>query len=114
MVDPIRGKDDEMLDSLFQAYRRACPTPDASANFMPELWQKIDARQKFTFSLRRMANAFAAAAVALTLALGVYMSIPRTQTTAPLSYIEVLAESRPLDTPDFVTPVHLDLGDHGR
>jgi ABC-type nitrate/sulfonate/bicarbonate transport system permease component len=115
MMDPIRGKDDEMLDALFQAYRRACPTPEPSANFMPTLWQRIESRQTFTFSLRRMANAFVTAALAMSIALGVYMMvIPRTQTTTAMSYIEVLAESRPLDTPDFVTPVNLDLADHGR
>ena len=114
MVDPIRSKDDEMLDALFEAYRGACPTPDASANFMPNLWQRIEARQKFTFSFRRMANAFAATAVALSFALGVYMAIPRTPASVPMSYIEALAESRPLDTPDFVNPVKLELADRGR
>ena len=115
MVDPIRGKDDERLDALFQAYRRACPTPEPSANFMPKLWQRIESRQRFTFSFRRMANAFVTAALAMSIALGAYMmTMPRTTTNAALSYIEVLAESRPLDTPDFVTPVDLDLADPGR
>jgi hypothetical protein len=114
-LDPIRGSDDEKLDALFQAYRRACPTPEPSANFMPNLWQKIESRQTFTFNLRRMANAFVTAAVAMSIALGVYMmAVPRTPSTTSMSYIEVLAESHPLDTPDFVNPVNLDLGDHGR
>lgn len=114
-VDPIRGKDDERLDALFQAYRRACPTPEPSANFMPNLWQRIESRQTFVFSLRRMANGFVTAALALSVALGVYMiAIPRTPANVPMSYLEALAESHPLDTPDFVTPVSLDLADHGR
>lgn len=114
MMDPIRGKDDERLDALFEAYRRACPTPEPSANFMPNLWQRIESRQTVTFTFRRMANAFVTAAVALSIALGVYMAIPRSQANVPTSYLEVLAESRPVDTPDFVAPVHLDLADHGR
>jgi len=114
MVDPIRGKEDEKLDALFQAYRQACPTPEPSANFMPELWQRIESRQTVTFTFRRMANAFVTAAVAMSIALGVYMAIPRNQAVAPMSYIEVLAESRPLDTPDFVAPVSLDLADQSR
>lgn len=114
-VDPIRGREDERLDALFEAYRRACPTPEPSVNFMPNLWQRIESRQTFTFSLRRMANGFVTAAVALSIALGVYMmSIPRSPASAPMSYIEALAESRPLDTPDFVTPVSLDLAEQGR
>lgn len=114
MVDPMRGNDDERLDALFQAYRRACPTPEPSANFMPNLWRRIEARQTFTFSFRRMANAFVTAAVAMTMALVAYMAVHRPPSTAPLSYLEVLAESRPLDTPEFVSPVNLDLGEHRR
>lgn len=116
MVDPIRGNDDERLDALFAAYRRACPTPEPSANFMPNLWQKIDARQAYTFSFRRMANAFVTAAVALSIALGcVYMVIPQhNAANSPESYLEVLAESKPIDTPDFVTPVSLDLSESQR
>ena len=64
------------LDALFRAYRDACPTPEASANFMPNLWQRIESRQSFTFSFQRMANALVTAAVALSIVLGVYMSMP--------------------------------------
>ncbi|MEI9976759.1 MAG: hypothetical protein WDO73_34700 [Ignavibacteriota bacterium] len=73
----MRGNEDEKLDALFRAYRDACPDPEASANFMPTLWARIDARQTFLFSFRRMARAFATAAVALSIALGVYLSVPR-------------------------------------
>ena len=114
MVDPIRGKEDEKLDALFRAYREACPTPEPSTNFMPELWQRIEARQTVSFTFRRMANLFVTAALAMSIALGAYMAIPRSQTSASMSYIEVLAASRPLDTPDFVSPVSLDLSDRGR
>ena len=31
---------------------------------MPNLWQRIESRQRFTFSFRRMANALMTAAVA--------------------------------------------------
>ena len=114
MVDSRHGNDDEMLDALLRAYREACPTPEASANFMPNLWQRIESRQRFTFSFQRMATGFVATAVALSLALGVYMAVPRTPATVPMSYIEVLAESHPVETPDFVTPVQLDLSEQGR
>ena len=110
-MNPMRG-DEERLDALFAAYRQACPTPEAGVNFMPELWRRIEANQSFTFSFRRMANALATAAVALSIALGVYMSIPRSNYYSQ-SYIEALADARPLDTPDIVGPVRLDL-DPGR
>ena len=104
----MRGNHEEKLDALFRAFA-ACPTPEPSANFMPTLWQKIESRQTFTFSFRRMANVFVTAAVALSIALGVYTYLPHNTPSYPQSYIEALAEANPLDTPDTVGPVHLDL-----
>ena len=101
----MRGNEDEKLNALFQAYRDACPDPEASVNFMPSLWARIDSRQTFLFSFRRMANAFVTAAVALSIALGVYMSIPRSNPgTFPETYVEALADANPLDNPDIVSP----------
>jgi len=113
-MDSMRGNNEERLDALFRAYHAACPIPEASANFMPELWRKIESRQTVTFSFRRMANAFVTAALALTVALGVYMSVPHSNPYTPQSYIEVLAEANPLDTPDLGDPVHIDRVDPGR
>ncbi len=109
-MNSVHGNDEERLDALFRAYRDACPTPEASANFMPNLWRQIESRQSFTFSFRRMANAFVTAAVALSIALGVYMSLPRSNPNYySQTYIEALAEANSLDTPDIVGPVRLDL-----
>ena len=106
----MRGNEDEKLDALFRAYRDACPDPEASANFMPTPWARIDSRQTFLFSFRRMANAFVTAAVALSIALGVYMSIPRSNPNANSeTYIEALAAANPIETPDIVGPVRIDL-----
>jgi hypothetical protein len=109
-MNAMRGNDDERLDALFRAYRDACPTPEASANFMPALWGRIEAKQRLTFSFRHMANGFVTAAVALTIALGVYMYVPHASaTTSGETYIEALAEANPLETPDIVGPVKLEL-----
>jgi hypothetical protein len=113
-MNPMRGSNDEKLDGLFRAYRAACPDRDSSANFMPELWKRIESRQTFTFSFRRMASAFVTAALALTIAMGIYMAIPHANPNMPQSYLEALAEARPLDAPDYVAPAHLDLTDSGR
>jgi hypothetical protein len=101
---PMRGNEDEKLDALFRAYRDACPDPEASVNFMPTLWARIDSRQTFLFSFRRMANAFVTAAVALSIALGVYMSVPRSTPGSPETYVEALADANPLDNPDVISP----------
>jgi hypothetical protein len=113
-MSPLDGNNEERLDALFRAYREACPDRDPSPNFMPNLWQRIEARQSFTFSLRRMAGGFVTAALALSLALGVYMAIPHSQSYTPQSYIEALADNQPLDTPDIVGTVSMDLSEAGK
>jgi hypothetical protein len=105
----MRGNEDERLDALFRAYREACPDPEASANFMPNLWTRIESRRRFQFSLGRMVSGFVTAAAALTLALGVYMSMPHsTQPQNPQSYLEALADANAnsIDTPEIIG--HLD------
>jgi hypothetical protein len=114
-MDLNRGRDEQGLDRLFQAYAKACGAPEPGANFMPELWQRIESRQSFTFSFRRMANALATAALALSVALGVYMAIPHNNLNYnSQSYIEALAEANPVDAPEIVGPVRLDPGDLGK
>jgi hypothetical protein len=112
-MDPIRSSEDQQLDALLRAYAAACPTPEAGANFMPRLWERIESRQKVTFSFRRMANALATAALALSIALGVYMSVPRSNPNYQ-SYLEALAEANTLDAPDSIGPVGLDASEPWR
>ena len=108
-MDSMRGGE-EQLDALFRAYHQACGSPEASPNFMPNLWARIESRQSVTFSFRRMANAFATAAVALSLALGVYMAIPSSnQSFYSQTYVETLAEANTPDARDFVNPVSLEI-----
>jgi len=105
---------DEPLDRLFQAYREACPTPEPQADFMPRLWQKIEARRTFTFSFRRMANALVAAAMTASIALGIYMALPHggpPNASYGASYVEALADANAIDTPEIVAPVRLDLSE---
>jgi hypothetical protein len=110
-MQPTYGSsDDERLDVLFREFAEACPEREPSANFMPNLWQQIEARQTYTFSFRRMANTLVTAAVALSLILGIYEAMPRTSAYTGQSYIEALADANALDAPDIVGPVHLDPG----
>jgi hypothetical protein len=39
--------DDGRLDDLFLRYRESCPDMEPGANFMPDLWRKIEARRGF-------------------------------------------------------------------
>jgi hypothetical protein len=110
---PTRGGDDK-LDSLLRAYRAACPDREPSANFMPGLWRRIEARQSNTFSFERMVRGFVTAAAAVTIAIGVYVSLPRATPATGVSYLEALADANTLDTPEIVGPVRLDWNEPGR
>ena len=108
-MNSMHGSDDQKLDALFRAYDDACGAPDASVNFMPNLWARIESRQRFTFSFRRMANALTTAAMALSLALGIYMAIPGSSSVDyNQTYVEALAESNMPDT-DLVNPANFDV-----
>src|SRR5262249_8114040 len=112
-MDPMRGRDEEQLDAIFEVYRRACPVPDASANFMPNLWSRIEARQRTTFSFRRMAQAFVTAAVALSIALVVSMAMPHPNLSS-YSYVEALDEANASDASDLVVPARFEAPESGR
>ena len=113
-MNQSHGSLDDQLDALFRAYREACPAPDPQPDFMPKLWRRIEARQTFAFSFRRMANALVTAAMAASVALGVYMALPHGVASNPSyysSYVEVLANANTIETPEIVAPVRLDLSE---
>lgn len=97
-----RGDENAELDALFQAYRAACPDPDASANFMPELWRRIEERQRSVFFMGRWARALVTAAAVLSLAMAGYLYIPhgRSSVFSVESYVEALAAGHAQDAPD--------------
>jgi hypothetical protein len=101
------------LDELFAAYREACPAPEPSANFMPELWQKIEARRSVSYSFSRLTQVFLTAAVAICLLLAILQATATTNNTSPFyakSYVEALEEFNAAESPVY-TPVSLyDLG----
>jgi hypothetical protein len=65
---------DRRLDELFRAYREACPDVEASVNFTPDLWAKIEARQVSTNWFGRMAKALVMAGLAASVLLGLLVS----------------------------------------
>jgi len=102
------GDGGDKLDSLWRTYRAACPDCEPSANFMPDLWRRIEARRNFAFSMQRMVRGFVTVAAAVTIAIGVYVSLPRPAPALEANYLEALAEANALDTPDNIGPVRLD------
>ena len=85
----------ESLDRLWEAYRQATPEPEASVNFMPLMWARIEAARpiSWTMPLLRLASRFVPVAAALTLAMSAYLWMPRPNagaSSAP-AYVDVLA-----------------------
>jgi hypothetical protein len=101
-----RGDGNTELNSLFQAYRAACPDMEPSANFMPEIWRRIEDRQRSMFFLGRWARAFVTAAAVLSLGMAAYLYIPKGQNTiiSVASYVEAIAAGHAVDSAEFIDP----------
>ncbi len=86
----------DKLDSLWAEYREACPDPEPDPNFLPRLWQKIEARRASASPLlfRRWAEAFALAALAFSLVVTTFL-LPRyhRRPVYQSTYVDVLADS---------------------
>lgn len=90
---------DARLNAMFAEYRMACPDPEPSADFMPGVWKRIEARRVVTVSVfRHWAQACVMATVALTLLIGAVL-IPRLQAdpAANASYVEALMSEHSSD-----------------
>lgn len=82
------------LDSLFASYRSAVDVPEASPDFMPVLWSRIEQRQRVTYGFRRMASGFVTAAAAICLVISFVLYNPSQSVTGTTAtYVEVLADS---------------------
>ena len=88
------------LDHLFEQYRTAVPDPEATANFMPELWRKIEARQFFLVRVKKLTQAFVVAAAAICLLLGIVLQVPAGAEKPRVvsgNYVDVLANANPTE-----------------
>jgi hypothetical protein len=87
------------LDQMFQQYRASLPDPEASSNFMPELWRKIEARQFFLVRVKKLTRLFVAAAAAICLLLGIILQAPVSTDVQGVrgNYVDVLADANPTE-----------------
>jgi hypothetical protein len=88
------------LDHLFAGYRAAMADPEASVNFMPELWRKIEARQFFLVRMKKLTQVFVAAAAAICLLLGILLQVPVTDRQLVRgngNYVDELADAYPAE-----------------
>ena len=102
---------DTELSDLLQQYRRACEAPDASPNFMPVLWEKIEARQSERTFFGRSSKVLVTCALAASLIMGIYVAFPGNHAAHPFytaSYVEVLAVDEALQSAEYSEPVHAE------
>ena len=95
-------EDDSRLDELFRSYRVSCPDVEPSAQFMPGLWQKIEARRGVWFIFQRFARTAMTACAALCLLLLVlnFVSNPQSHLSAA-TYAEALLADHSADDTDY-------------
>ncbi len=88
-----QGGVNDKLDAVFAQYREACPDREASASFMPQLWEQIEARRSAVASswFRLWAQVWLVATVTLAIVMGGIL-IPRLENppAVPASYVDVL------------------------
>src|SRR6201996_4872472 len=77
--------EDSGLNILLETYRYACPEVEPSANFMPAVWQRIEARRSFWFVFQREARAVMTASAALFVLLLVLNIFSVSQSHLPAS-----------------------------
>jgi anti-sigma-K factor RskA len=100
----------QQLDRLFLEYRDACEPPELSSNFMPALWQKIEARQSSTWAFRKISGWFVAASAAASavLALALFAMPSNPSPMYPITYVEALAADHVTDFTLYTEPVHAE------
>jgi anti-sigma-K factor RskA len=107
------SENNERLDRLFQLYRDACDVPELSPTFMPELWQKIEARQSTSWVFKRVSGWFVAASAAasavLAIALFAMPSVPASANNIYAeTYVDALAADHITEYTLYTEPVHVD------
>jgi len=101
--------DESQLDALFTAYRAACPDTEPGPDFMPGLWQKIEARERVSILFGRWTRNWVTVALALSMVMGLAVAVSRSHNAALPSetYVEVLAEDRAREDLGYFEPVQI-------
>lgn len=104
---------DQELNSLFEAYREAIAAPEASQNFMPSLWGKIEAKRSFVYRLKKISQLAVAAALAACLLSGILVTplAHRDSQMVAGTYVDMLAEAHADETVAEMGGVRLDMLD---
>jgi hypothetical protein len=97
--------DEARLDELFRAYRSVCPDPEASPNFMPTMWARIESREKSTNWFGRVAKTLVTAALAASVILAIIISsMNQSSAFFDATFVDALRA----DHASALEPLHLD------
>jgi hypothetical protein len=101
------------FEALMARYRQAVDGPEPTANFMPRLWQKIEARRTFTFRFRRVTQVFVGSAAVLCLLIAGVSTVAPSKPGPQLhgTYLDALAEAHPAESLAAQGIVHSDLSE---
>ena len=103
--NPASNGAEARLDELFRAYRTTWPDPDASANFLPNMWARIEAREVSTNWFGRVAKTLVTAALAATVILGMIIS---SMNQSSAFFNATFVEALRADHTSTLEPLHLD------
>lgn len=105
----LENDHDQRLDKLFLEYREACPDPEPAANFMPLMWQRIEARRSPVLQWVTMSRRALVGALALCLVLGFVMGSALSSSQFYQStYIEALDDNEVPEDMAAMHPVSMD------
>ena len=94
------------LDELFRAYRAACPDPGPGANFMPDIWARIETREVSANWFGRVAKTLVIAALAVSAILA--MMIPSANRSSSAFFDAAFVEALQVDPASNPEPLNLD------
>jgi hypothetical protein len=106
---------DLKLDELFRAYRTACPEVEPGANFMPEVWRRIESRRTFWFVFQKLGRTTvtACAAVCLLLVFLNFMPPFENRLVQAPNYTDVLMAEHNAENTDFTENIRGAANDEG-
>jgi hypothetical protein len=104
-MTPEFNSEEARLDRLIAGYRDSIPQVEPSPNFMPDLWGRIESRQRFTRFIGRLTSGFVTTAVALSLGL-LYLAPNRPNAPVTGTYVEALDATHAEESFDYYDPFH--------